>query len=315
MFDSNLTTIVETLITAAELCREVRCKSKHNDSMTKRDESPVTIADYGSQAIICQMLKEKYPNDPVVAEEDAFTLSSPDMSEQLGQVTAYVATALPSLNVTEEKLIQWINHGNGKPCKRFWTLDPIDGTKGFVRGDQYALCLALIEDGIVQLGLIACPALVINGSTGHLFIAKRGQGSYRQSLNREIPTERIYVNQECQSFVQSYEASHGNHSTQESVAKELGIENRINMDSQAKYCMVANGLAALYLRLSNYSENIWDHAAGALLVEEAGGKITDRDGKDLIYTSSKMNENNGVVVSNGFIHSKILSILKGRTSK
>ena len=61
MFDSNLTIIVETLIKAAELCREVRCKSKHNDSMTKRDESPVTIADYGSQAIICQMLKEKFP--------------------------------------------------------------------------------------------------------------------------------------------------------------------------------------------------------------------------------------------------------------
>jgi len=84
------------------------------------------------------------------------------------------------------------------------------------------------------------------------------------------------------------------------------------MDSQAKYAMIASGAAALYLRLSNYHEHIWDHAAGALIVQEAGGNVSDRNGKPLDFASSaKMVKNSGVIVSNGSVtHDKALCILK-----
>ena len=118
-------------------------------------------------------------------------------------------------------------------------------------------------------------------------------------------------------FVESVEASHGNQSEQEAVAKAVGItQESVRMDSQAKYGAVAAGEAALYLRLPSpkypdYREKIWDHAAGAIVVEEAGGKVTDMNGKPLdFYTAAKMNDNRGVVVSNGIIHDDVMSALK-----
>ena len=65
-----------------------------------------------------------------------------------------------------------------------WVLDPVDGTKGFLRGDQYSVCLALIVDGIVQLGVVGCPNLPVNskfpeGEKGCLFIAEKGQGAFQ----------------------------------------------------------------------------------------------------------------------------------------
>lgn len=124
------------------------------------------------------------------------------------------------------------------------------------------------------------------------------------------PMKRVHVNTDVMSLVQSFEASHGNHSVQQAVAKAIGMQTVINMDSQAKYSIVASGRAALYLRLSSYKENIWDHAAGTVLVEEAGGEVSDRNGMPLCFTANKMNENSGVVVSNGAVHKKVLEKLK-----
>jgi 3'(2'), 5'-bisphosphate nucleotidase len=87
------------------------------------------------------------------------------------------------------------------------------------------------------------------------------------------------------------------------------------MDSQAKYGAVARGDAALYLRLPsekypNYREKIWDHAAGSLIIEEAGGRVTDMNGQLLDFTSDfKMHHNRGVVASNGTIHESVLEAL------
>jgi 3'(2'), 5'-bisphosphate nucleotidase len=87
------------------------------------------------------------------------------------------------------------------------------------------------------------------------------------------------------------------------------------MDSQAKYAAVARGDAALYLRLPSpkspdYREKIWDHAAGALIVQEAGGTVTDMYGQLLDFASDyKMNDNFGVVVSNGSVHSAVIEAI------
>jgi 3'(2'), 5'-bisphosphate nucleotidase len=118
-------------------------------------------------------------------------------------------------------------------------------------------------------------------------------------------------------FVESVEGAHGDQTKQNEIARRIGIKTApLRMDSQVKYGVVASGQAVLYFRFPNphskeYRENIWDHAAGAIIVEEAGGKVTDMDGKALNFRDNeKMLNNRGVVASNGGIHEQVLLALK-----
>ena len=317
-YENELAVAQKAVMAAAKLCETVR-QDMVPEAMEKKDKSPVTVADYGSQAIICKALSESFPNDPVVGEEDATELKLPEMGDRLQQVAQFVQGVIGT--VTPEDVTRWIDHGNGQTAKRFWTLDPIDGTKGFLRGDQYAIALALIEDGDLKVGILGCPALDLGaGTTGLLFTAVRGEGTYMQPIEGGTAKQVNVVqpgDAERLRFVESVEASHGNQAEQEAVAKAVCItQESVRMDSQAKYGAVAAGEAALYLRLPSpkypdYREKIWDHAAGAIVVEEAGGQVTDMYGKPLdFYTAAKMNDNRGVVVSNGTIHEDVMSALK-----
>ena len=308
---------IEATLAAAKLCENVRRNIP--PAMEKSDKSPVTVADYGSQAIICKALSEIFPDDPVVGEEDATELQTPEMTENLAKITQFVQEIIP--DATSEQVTNWINKGNGQVGKRFWTLDPIDGTKGFLRQDQYAIALALIEDGEVKVGVMGCPAYPVeNYEPGALFVAVRGQGTLMMPFATKtfIPIHVVQANDtENLRFVGSVESSHGDIDRQNAVAKAVGIVSpTIKMDSQAKYSAVASGQAALYMRLPspktpNYRENIWDHAAGAIVVEEAGGKVTDMYGKPLDFSSNpKMLDNQGVIASNGIIHDTVLAALK-----
>lgn len=301
---------------AAQLCQKVR--EDIPPALEKQDKSPVTVADFGSQAIICKALKEVFPHIPIVGEEDAKELRQLEQKNTLTKITEYVRQIID--DASEDQVLDWIDYGNGKVSNSFWTLDPIDGTKGFLRQDQYAIALALIEDGEVKLGILGCPALSFSdGETGYIFVAEKGKGSYRMPLNSTEMTKLKVVSNDDVSrfrFVESVEASHGDQERQNAIAQAVGITTEsVRVDSQAKYGIVASGEAALYLRLPSpkypdYRENIWDHAAGAIVVEEAGGKVTDMYGKPLdFFTASKMMDNRGVVVSNGVIHDQVLKAL------
>jgi 3'(2'), 5'-bisphosphate nucleotidase len=291
-------------------------------TLQKSDHSPVTIADYASQALICQSLVTTFPEDPIVAEESAAALRHPDQADMLAQVTHYVGHWLPGAAPAD--ICAWIDHGGAKPARRFWTLDPIDGTKGFLRHEQFAIALALIEDGRVQVGALACPNLPIDmaqpsGRRGVVFLAVRGGGAEMVSLNggESLPISVSSVSDPAGArFVESVEAGHTDHDAHASLARSLGITRpSLRLDSQAKYGVVARGDAAIYLRLPSpktpdYRERIWDHAAGVLLVEEAGGRVTDAHGQDLDFGQGRCLVNNrGVVVSNGYFHSDILAAI------
>ena len=132
----------------------------------------MTIADYGSQAIICKLIRERFPNDTIVAEEDSKELRRPDHSKILDQVTTYVNAFIPT--ASSKEVCSWIDFSSDTVTDRFWALDPIDGTKGFLRGDQYAIALALVENGRVTLGILVCPNLYVDiahpfGEKGCLF--------------------------------------------------------------------------------------------------------------------------------------------------
>lgn len=310
---------------AARLCRMVQAEMVKAALLEKQDRSPVTVADFGSQALVCRSLLEAFPNDAIVAEEDSAALRQPENGAMLSAVTGYVQRFYPDADAAG--VCRWIDAGNGPVAPRFWTLDPIDGTKGFLRNNQYAVALALVEQGQVKVAALACPALPLRlddsrGPAGSLFVAVRGQGAVMAPLdgnNFEPISVALPAEAGKQRFVESVESAHGHHALQEAVAQAAGINRpALRMDSQAKYGAVARGDAALYLRLPSpkspdYSEKIWDHAAGSLIVEEAGGTVTDMSGRPLDFgLGRKMVHNRGVVASNRHLHPKVMAALAHR---
>ncbi|KPQ34671.1 MAG: 3'(2'), 5'-bisphosphate nucleotidase CysQ [Phormidesmis priestleyi Ana] len=318
-FEQEKKVAIAAATAAAIICEQVR-QTMVPEAIEKKDKSPVTVADFGAQAVVCKALADAFPNDPVVGEEDAAQLKIPKMAERLQQVTDYVKQVEP--DATPESVLSWIDHGNGAVASRYWTLDPIDGTKGFLRKDQYAVALAMVAEGDVKVGVLACPALTLTlkdgPATGILFVAVRGEGATMQAIHNGTP-EPIKVTSSADTenfrFVESVESAHGDQTLQQLIAKAAGITTEsIRMDSQAKYGVVASGNAVLYLRLPSpkypgYQEKIWDHAAGVIVVEEAGGRVTDMFGEKLDFSKADRLETVGVVVSNGEIHTKVLSAL------
>lgn len=149
-----------------------------------------------------------------------------------------------------------------------WTLDPIDGTKGFLRGGQYAVCLALLVDAKVVLGVIGCPNLPVDpsqpdGARGCLFVAVHGQGAQQLSLSGANPTPISIpaVKKVDISFLESFEKAHSDQSFNSRVSQKLGTQKPpVRMDSQAKYCCLARGEGGAYLRMPTgvgYREKIW----------------------------------------------------------
>lgn len=302
---------------AAELCQNVQ-QQMDPGALEKKDRSPVTVADFGSQALICSRLRRAWPEDPIIAEENAAVLREAESHGASREVFYHVRTLRP--DASEEEVLDWIDFGGHKDhAPRYWTLDPIDGTKGFLRGDQYAVALALIVDGDVSVAALACPNLTISsdpGEKGVVAVAVRGEGAelYRlrdMELIGEANVSSIEDPAEAK-FSESVESGHTSHSRSARISAMLGISApATRLDSQAKYVVVAAGDAEIYMRLPSsrrYVENIWDHAAGMLLVEEAGGRVTDVDGKDLDFGYGwQLAKNRGVLVSNGALHERLLS--------
>src|SRR5262249_48060909 len=150
-------------------------------ALTKSDRSPVTVADFAAQAIIAQRLATERPGDVLVGEEDAGDLRSAASGATLEQVTRFVGERVAGASA--DAVCAWIDRGRAEPTARFWTLDPVDGTKGFLRGEQYAVALALVEDGRVRVGVLGCPNLSADGHSdigghGSVVAAERGAGAW-----------------------------------------------------------------------------------------------------------------------------------------
>jgi len=281
-------------------------------TIDKQDNSPVTVADYASQAIVCATLKRDFPFLPVVGEEGSSELKKKENNDLLLTVTQQVAAQIDE-PVDTSDVLAFIDHGGADAdADAFWTLDPIDGTKGFLRGGQYAIALALIEQGEVTLGVLGCPNMQVNDRPGALFVASKGSPTrVYQLFNSEYPgrcATMSAVSEPAQArFCESVEAGHSNQELTLKIARYLGIKQPpFRIDSQCKYAAVAQGDAEIYLRLpvdENYKEKIWDHAAGKIIVEQAGGKVTDMQGRPLDFSCGKyLSKNAGVVASTALIH-------------
>lgn len=292
------------------------------DTLTKSDDSPVTVADFAAQAIVCTSLAQALGDIALVGEENPDDLiDQPELVEGIG---ALMARGLDLATVESAAVIDAIGLGSAAatPGGSYWTLDPIDGTKGFVRGDQYAIALALIENGNVVLGVLGCPNLPNpDGSVGAVLVGSPDGATFHSldatesDSGRPISVDAIGEVSDAR-FCESVESGHSDQGHSAAIAGQLGITaDPYRIDSQCKYAAVARGDASIYLRLptrADYVEKIWDHAAGKFVVEQAGGVVTDVTGAPLDFgRGGGLEANSGVVATNGRFHADVVAAVGG----
>jgi len=321
----------QAVLLAAQVCRTVQRQLDSVRALIKDDRSPVTVADYASQAVVCATLREhlgpELHGSAFVAEEDATFLRDPSRAPYLEATLEAARTVLPSL--TAEALLDLVDQGAGNPDHApFWTLDPVDGTKGFLRGQQYAIALALVEARAPVLGVLACPNLPVSAAApldsadpdGSLYVAVKhagleerlctaGSAATRQLEPTLPPADRSIL--ACASV----EKAHASVSDTDRVLRHLGASlDVLRVDSSAKYALVARGQADAYLRLptrADYVERIWDHAAGTVVAEEAGCVVSDIRGQQLDFGHGRgLEKNRGVVVAQRRAHERIIQAIE-----
>ena len=309
---------------AALLARTVQ-RELVTPALTKDDRSPVTVGDFAVQAVVARRLAEQLPGAELIGEESADALRLEEGIDTLEQLTQFVRRAIP--DATPEEVCGLVDRGSGDPPDEFWTLDPIDGTKGFLRRDQYAVALGKIENGQVTIGVLGCPELAEGrasapGGAGSLLLAIRGGGTYWQPLeSASSEWKQLHVSDRADvaaaRILRSVEKAHTNVDEIGRLAEHLGITALpVPLDSQAKYAVLAAGAGDVLLRLMspkapNYKEKIWDQAAGSLVITEAGGRITDLDGQPLDFSHGRQLETNrGILATNGPLHDILLAGLR-----
>jgi len=235
--------------------------------------------------------------------------------------------------VFEEQVCAWLDFGKGKTAERTWIVDPIDGTKGFLRNGHYCVAVALLIGGQPVLGVLASPHLYLGAETapdpesdyehGVLSYAYYGGGAYHEALFGG-PREPIQVSRATElasaRLLTSFETAHMDVAFMDRIVQQMGRapeSSRRGVDSQDKYAMIAAGLGDVFLRATpdpRYHEKLWDHAAGYAIVTEAGGRVSDLSGRPLDWTAgTRMDHNDGVLVTNRFLHDAVLeAIAKAR---
>ncbi|MFP4323649.1 MAG: inositol monophosphatase family protein [Anaerolineales bacterium] len=312
------------LSTAIQAARAAHAALEHlqaSKAVTKLDE-PVTVADYTSQAIINHTLRAQFPQDAILAEERAEHFTTLLTAAQRNHITAAVAHSLGA-SLTPDDVARMVSPPEpSQPSGRTWIIDPIDGTKGYIAGRSFAIAIALqAAEGELVLGVLAAPRLP--DGADRLFFAQRGQGAFRQTLAEPDTTpEPIQASPVAATtlLLTSYEAKHSDKDLFNGVRERLSgayTVDSLGMDGQGKYGLVASGQASAYFRLvpaAHYREKVWDHAAGVVIVETAGGTVTDFEGKPLDFRQGPRLENNrGIVVSNGALHPDLLAAIRAAT--
>lgn len=364
-YSKELDIAVRAVQMACFLCQKVQeslISKTTSQVQAKDDNSPVTIADWSVQATVSWILSETLGsrNVAIIAEEDVQTLSKADSAGLLEAVVQTVNDCLaeaprfglkaPGTSLGSSEVLEAISRCNstGGPNGRFWALDPVDGTLGFVRGDQYAVALALIEDGEVVLGVLGCPNYpmrkewlsyhhryhrIISKLTpptseswdkGCVIYTRRGSGeAWMQPLiqghkklvwpNSATPVKVSTIeNPALATFCEPVEKANSSHSFTAGLAHSVGLRKQpLRVYSMVKYAAIARGDAEIFMKFARagYKEKIWDHAAGVIIIQEAGGVVTDAGGRPLDFSKGMYLEglDRGIIACAGAkLHEKII---------
>jgi len=323
---------VEAVTLASAVCREVQASLDELKAITKDDKSPVTVADFAAQAIVAKVLSDQLGSDVIlVGEEDSKWLRQDDHATHRQATLAAVQTVWE--DATEKDMLDAIDIGAGDTHHAgYWTLDPVDGTKGFLRNQQYAIALAYVERGTPVVGVMGCPNLPSDFSApldvpdphGCRYAAIKGDGVYAHAADdrgeKPIEITRLdHVEGEPISVCASVEKAHSNVNDTDRILEylaERGTPSRepTRLDSQAKYAVTGRGQADAYLRLPTrpgYVERIWDHAAGSLVATEAGCFVTDIFGNALDFSHGRgLEKNKGVICAPPRVHGLVIGAIE-----
>ncbi len=242
----------KVIITAQEAGEKILTYySREIEAIDKSDNSPLTKADLAANKIILERLSEIDPKTPVISEES----NIPTFEERKG----------------------W---------PRFWLVDPLDGTKEFIKkNDEFTVNIALIENGEPVLGVIYIPV------RKQIYYAQRGEGSYKKSGSDVA--RRIYSTKADDDKPLKIAASRSHRSdTFQKELDEMGIEveELISAGSSLKFCLVAEGTADVYPRMNPTME--WDVAAGDCIFRNSA-----KDGQH----SSPLTYNKPSLKNEGFV--------------
>lgn len=328
-----LSAAVAAVAHAGAICRRLQRHLGSLGTQAKADDSPVTIADFAAQAVVARTLAERLGRVTLVAEEDASALRRELDEGHPERLAAVVDAVQPEWPGAEpQQVLDAIDLGNADPPRDalhgFWTLDPIDGTKGFIRGGQYAVCLAWIEVGSPQIAVLGCPNLSGDFSRpfdqpdphGTMYFASAGEGAYEIPCDRpDARPARLHrlapAEGEPLRLCDSIETWSARGEDVERVAAQVGeLAEPFRLDGQAKYAVVARGQADVFMRLprrSGYVERIWDHAPGARIALEAGCSVSDIFGHPLDFGRGRgMSANRGIVVATPAVHGRLLHAIR-----
>lgn len=320
----NLNAVLIAVAAASRVAGRAAAERGSLADLLKDDRSPVTVADLAVQvAVTAGMRAAGVPHaDRLVGEEGSDSLDAGG-SKMLEQIIRLAGEALADANLAdaaptrEAEVRELLDAGGLDPETEgrdvFWSLDPIDGTKGFLRGQQFALALGLVEGDSPVIGFLGCPHLPLERAEdygvadpiGSIYAGVVGEGARAGDTNATEmasldpiavsptpPEGRVRV---CLS----YEKAHGDQDRTSAALEATGVSTTpIRIDSQCKYAMVASERADLYLRLARegYREKSWDHAAGCAVVRAAGGVVESATGEPLRIDGRWVDAPGGIVV-------------------
>ncbi|MFX0081364.1 MAG: 3'(2'),5'-bisphosphate nucleotidase CysQ [Candidatus Hodarchaeota archaeon] len=299
-FNRELKIAVELVRKATEITEWFR--KRGFNSFLKDDRSPVTLADLASQIYIISELRNHFSEDMMIAEEENTEFIDNMTENQINK--CFNELNLGDLIDIKEKLDY-----RGKPSQRQWTIDPVDGTMGFQKGLHYAVGIGFMVNSIPKVCTISVPNY--NGKSLAIFSAVEGKGA-QVAFDKE---DFSPINVSQQEDLKSIRFCHSLHYDKPWViefARKIGIKEFLQIDSMAKFCMVADGSADLYIKpLDLNPTNSWDFMPGDLLVREAGGTVTDLNGVRLEFRENKcLWTGPGIIASNGIVQEKILRLIK-----
>jgi 3'(2'), 5'-bisphosphate nucleotidase len=329
---------------AAILTKKVLESVNRGEFEEKSDATPVTIADFAAQALLISAVRGAFPNDRFIGEESADPLR--ENAALRRRVWELVATtrlddrdseAMLARPSSVEEMLDVIDLGGGGTGGRggrVWMMDPIDGTATYLRGEQYAVALALVDDGKEMVGVLGCPKL--NLSTGRvkesvvdrqglglMLSATRGQGAVIRpmgsgSLQPATAIPRLDDGPEDLKnlhFVDSTQSNAWWHEKVREVAQRFGATypGTELWSSHMRYVALIVGGGDVQMRVPRRPAKpayVWDHAGVQLIFTEVGGKITDLDGREIDFTAGRdLANNRGIIAAKRGVHSILLKVV------
>jgi 3'(2'), 5'-bisphosphate nucleotidase len=324
--DERLSAAVDAVSKATRLVRELQRDIDRLPRLRKRDASPVTAADLAVQALIAVHLRALLGEVAILGEEGSDILREPGAEEILDAVVEAVRRHQP--DASPDDVLAVIGACDDEARGTFWALDPIDGTRGFLRGRHCAVALALLEEGRPALGVLGCPRLSPDDSdqadgfdgSGVVVFAARGEGCWLASPSEGASAQRRLARSLAPStaaprFCQSGAEGRRTSRFLDELAHAVGAgPGWLRVDGQGKYVLLARGQADAYVRPARsggLGEWIWDHAAGSLVATEAGAVVTDVHGRPLDFTAgARLSRNDGVIGADASLHPRLVEIVE-----